>query len=173
LEVGVWNGKRAVEMITVAKQFNSDIEYCGYDLFEDLGEGGYHAELSKRPPTEEEVRTLIDATGAKVSIFKGNTLTSLPESVPNLPKMDFIFIDGGHSVETIASDWKNIQTLMHEKTVVIFDDYWRNREDAGCKAVVDQINRSVYNVEVLSEIDVFNNADFGRLEISFAKVTKK
>jgi len=57
--------------------------------------------------------------------------------------------------------------------VVIFDDYWRNREDAGCKVVVDHIDENVYTVEILKEIDVFNNADFGRLEISFARVTKK
>ncbi len=173
LEIGVWNGKRAVEMITVAKEHIHDVAYFGFDLFEDLGESGYMNELSKMPPTEAEVANLISATGATVKLFRGNTLTSLPQSVPTLPKMDFIFIDGGHSVDTIASDWKYIQELMHEGTVVIFDDYWRNRVDAGCKAVVDVIDQSLYVVEILPEIDVFNNKDFGRLEISFAKITRK
>lgn len=173
LEVGVWNGKRAVQMIETAQKFSKDVAYIGYDLFENLGEGGFQSELSKMPPTEEAVKTLIEKTQAHITLYKGNTLESLPASIPQLPRIDFIFIDGGHSVDTIASDWKCIQLLMHKKTVVIFDDYWRNRIDAGCKAVVDAIDRTQFNVEILSEIDTFNNSDFGRLEISFAKITKK
>ncbi len=173
LEVGVWNGGRAVRMIEVAKEQTSQVSYFGYDLFEDLGEVGYIAELSKRPPTEREVAALLKATGAEVKLFRGNTLETLCVSVETLPKIDFVFIDGGHSVKTIASDWSYIEKVLHNNSVVIFDDYWRNRSDAGCKAIVDAIDRSQYNVEILPEIDSFNNPDFGRLEISFAKVTKK
>ncbi len=173
LEVGVWNGKRAVEMIQEACSVGSHVEYFGFDLFEDLGVQGYQSELSKMPPTEEHVRALLEQTSAKITLYRGNTLETLPKAVGSLPSMDFIFIDGGHSVETIASDWKYIQSCMNEKTVVIFDDYWRNREDAGCKAVVDAVDTNLYRVEILPEIDVFNNSDFGRLEISFAKVTKR
>lgn len=172
LEVGVWNGKRAVKMIEEANPMSAPVEYYGFDLFEDLGESGYTAELSKRPPTEDEVRTLLEATHATIALFRGNTLETLPATVGALPKMDFIFIDGGHSVETIANDWGYVKELMHEKTVVIFDDYWRNRTDAGCKVVVDGIDRTLFRVDILPEIDVFNNADFGRLEISFARVQK-
>lgn len=172
LEIGVWNGKRALEMISEAQKQSSEVSYYGFDLFENLGEEKYHNELSKRPPSEESVRTLLEKTGARIFLFKGNTLESLPGAVPSLPTMDFIFIDGGHSIETIASDWMHIQKLVGNHTIVIFDDYWHNRVDAGCKTVVDAIDRSQYRVEILPEIDVFNNADFGRLEISFAKITR-
>jgi predicted O-methyltransferase YrrM len=173
LEVGVWNGKRGVTMIEEAQKWNSEISYYGFDLFEDLGETGYVAELSKRPPTESEVTALLQRTGANIRLFRGNTLETLPQAVPTLPKVDFVFIDGGHSVDTIANDWKYIQEVMHEHTIVIFDDYWRNRTDAGCKTIVDSIDQSQYTVEILPEIDRFNNPDFGPLEISFAKVCKK
>ena len=36
LEVGVYNGNRAVEMIETAKIFNKDIMYYGFDLFEEF-----------------------------------------------------------------------------------------------------------------------------------------
>jgi Methyltransferase domain len=139
----------------------------------DLTFLGYKAELSKRPPTEGEVNMLLHSTKAQIKLFRGNTLESLPRSVPSLPLMDFIFIDGGHSVETIQSDWNEIQKLIGEKTVVIFDDYWRNRIDAGCKSIVDSIDKSMYEVTILPEVDIFDNKDFGRLEISFARIVKK
>ncbi len=172
-EIGVWNGKRGVEMIKEAQKHASDVSYYGFDLFEDLGNEGYIAELSKMPPTEAEVRTLLESTGARVTLFRGNTLETLPKNAPTLPVMDFIFIDGGHSVETILSDWNSIQNLIGKNTVVLFDDYWRNRTDAGCKVVVDAIDRSQFDVTILPEIDIFNNKDFGRLEISFARVVRK
>jgi hypothetical protein len=40
-----------------------------------------------------------------------------------LPKMDLVFIDGGHSTETVATDWENVKDLLHEKSIVFFDDY--------------------------------------------------
>lgn len=173
LEIGVWNGKRAVRMIQEARLASSQIKYFGFDLFEDLGVQRYQSELSKMPPTEAQVRSLLVDTKAEIFLYKGNTLETLPKVVGSLPKMDFIFIDGGHSIETIANDWKYLQSCIDERTVVIFDDYWRNREDAGCKSIVDAVDREKYNVEILPEIDVFDNSDFGRLEISFAKITKK
>ena len=36
LEIGVYNGKRANEMIDASKIFNNKINYYGFDLFEKL-----------------------------------------------------------------------------------------------------------------------------------------
>ena len=36
IEIGVYNGKRAIEMIETAKIFNDEIVYYGFDLFEDF-----------------------------------------------------------------------------------------------------------------------------------------
>lgn len=174
LEIGTWNGGRAVEMIQVASESNSvsEILYYGFDLFEGLDEDTYITEISKRPPTKEYVTKLLSKTGAQINLYKGDTMETMPSVVPFLPKIDFIFIDGGHSVETVQSDWDAVSKLMHDNTVVIFDDYWRNRKDESAGPVVDAIDKHEYNVEILPEIDKFDNPDFGRLEISFAKVTK-
>jgi len=172
--IGVWNGKRAVRMIETARAIGIEKPaYYGFDLFEDLGETGYQDELSKMPPSEKEVTALLEETGAEVHLYRGNTHETLPNAVERVPKMDFVFLDGGHSVETIENDWRYVQEVMDENTVVIFDDYWRNRTDAGCKPIVDAIDRSKYDVEILPEVDSFTNTDFGRLDISFAKVVKK
>ena len=174
LEVGTWNGNRALEMIKKAQEnSDSDISYVGFDLFEGLTEEMYISELSKRPPSMEEVKEKLEKTGAKISLLKGNTLETLPVFVNSGQKFDFIFIDGGHDVNTVQNDWDCVSKLMHKNTVVIFDDYWKNRPKDSAKPVVDKIDRSLYEVEILPEVDVFDNPDFGRLEISFAKVKLK
>lgn len=174
LEVGTWNGNRAAQMISVAQASSQgEVFYYGFDLFESLDDEMYAHELSKKPPTKSEVEARLRESGAAINLIQGNTLETLPEFVKNSGPMDFIFIDGGHSVETVQSDWDSVKQLMHKDTVVIFDDYWRNRPTESAKPVVDAIDTTIYNVEVLPEIDRFNNPDFGRLEISFAKVIKK
>ncbi len=173
LEVGTWNGERALKMIAKAQTGGKIVHYIGFDLFEDLSEEMYRYELSKRPPTLRDVKEKLEKTGAKVTLVKGNTLETLPEFVKNKQVVDFIFIDGGHHVDTVRNDWNAVKELMGERTVVIFDDYWRNRNDQSAKPVVDAIDTQKYLVEILPEIDVFENPDFGHLEISFAKVTKK
>lgn len=174
MEIGTWNGNRAVQMITTAQaqaKPDDDIEYYGFDLFEALDENRFESEISKWPPNMTEVKSKLQQTNAQIHLYKGNTRESLPANYSLLPEMDFIFIDGGHSYETILNDWTYVSKLMHEKTTVIFDDYWRNRNDAGAKPVVDAIDRNKYTVVVLPRIDSFKNKDFGELQISFARVT--
>lgn len=175
LEVGTWNGRRALKMIDVAKHSSSEpVTYVGFDLFEGLTDEMYKYEISKKPPTKKQVEDLLNTTGANIKLVKGNTLETLPNYLEtNDTKFDFIFIDGGHHVETVKSDWQCVSKLMHKDTVVIFDDYWHHRMDQSAKPVVNAIDKHLYNIEILPEIDIFNHPDFGRLEISFAKVTLK
>ena len=171
LEVGTWNGNRSLQMIKLAQTMSpgGKIVYYGFDLFEEMTDALFAHELSKRPPAEADVCEKLTASGAEIRLYKGDSKIVLPKAILEIGKVDFVFIDGGHHVETIQSDWENVAKLMHERTVVIFDDYWRNRTDAGCKAVVDAIDQDKYMVEVLPVVDSFNN-EFGRLNISFARV---
>lgn len=175
MEIGTWRGDRAVKMITLAQRLNRNekVEYYGFDLFESLDQTLFVDEISKWPPTQKEVEEKLMATGASIHLYKGNTQTVLPESLTSLPPMDFIFIDGGHSQETILNDWMNSKELMHDKTVVIFDDYWPESLTEGAKPIVDSIDTSLYNVEILPTVDRFTNKDFGKLVIRFAEITKK
>lgn len=173
MEIGTWNGNHAATMIQSAKKHWSpgEIEYNGFDLYEDLDEETFNKEVSKRPPSMKKVKEKLKRTGAKIALYKGNTLETLPKMVKKLPKMDFIFIDGGHSIETVNSDWKYSKKLMHENTVVIFDDYW-NRDDGGCKRIVDSLDRKDFSVEILPPTDEIKK-EWGVLRINFVKVTKK
>ena len=175
MEIGTWTGDRALTMIKLAKRYHgaSKIDYYGFDLFGQMTTEVFFEEKSKWPPTQQEVYDKLLATGANVHLFQGDTIKVLPEVLEKLPKMDFVFIDGGHSLETIANDWYWVSQLMHNKTVVIFDDYWPDRTDAGCKVTVDGINRQNYLVSILPIVDKFKKTSFGEpLTIKLAKVTR-
>ena len=175
MEIGTWRGRRAREMIAEASRHHSPeaVSYFGFDLFETPSSETMAAEFSdhKRAPTLEVVRNDLALTGARISLYKGDTREVLPNLLDSLPKMDFIFVDGGHSLETIQNDWDCVRRLMHGQTVVVFDDYWPNRSDGGAKPIVDAIDRSEYRVVILPRFDVFINPDYGRLVIQFACVT--
>ncbi len=175
MEIGVWSGERARKMIKLASRFNSlqDINYFGLDLFETMDTVKYTQEVSKQPPKMEEIEKKLSLTGASIHLIKGDTTETLPLNVDKLPAMDIVFIDGGHSLETIANDWLYVSKLMHEKTVVIFDDYWKDRNDAGAKVTVDNIDRDIFSVELLPVVDNFINPSFGYLSIQLAKVTRR
>jgi len=174
MEIGVWSGERARKMIGITSKSNpkDSINYYGFDLFESMDKDKYQKEVSKQPPTIDFIKTKLGLTGANIHLFKGDTLETLPSTEGKLPNMDLIFIDGGHSLETIANDWLYSSKLIDNGGVVIFDDYWINRTDAGAKPIVDGIDRNKYDVKLLPTVDSFDNTSFGKLVIQLAMVKK-
>lgn len=175
LEIGVWHGDRAEQMIRAMSKHHplSLIHYYGFDLFEDLTHEQLKTEFSKMPLPMKDVQEKLEKTGAHIHLFKGNTHETLPREIKHIPHIDFIYIDGGHHPDTIAHDWKYALQRMHQNTVVIFDDLWQNRDDAGCKSVIEKIDRTQYNVAVLKPQDIFDDSNFGKRHINFVQVTLK
>jgi predicted O-methyltransferase YrrM len=170
MEIGTWDGQHAEEMIRTAQRHwpPDQVEYYGFDLFEQIDDEKIAAEISKKPPPRAVVDQRLRATGARIQLIQGDTIDSLPEAVKKLPPMDLIFIDGGHSYETVSNDWHYCQQLMHSGTVVFLDDYW-SRSDAGTDRVVAAIDRERYEVEVLDPEDTFKK-DWGLLRVRFVRV---
>lgn len=138
LEVGTWNGNRAIQMIQEAAKFHniSDINYQGFDLFDDQTGALYRSELSKVAIPMNVAQKRIEATGANVELIRGNTNKTLWHNP--IVKPDFTFIDGGHSEKTIQNDWDALKGF---GAVVIFDDYYHEGkpDGMGCNAVIDGI----------------------------------
>ena len=133
LEIGVADGENAKTMVKIATQNSSpeEVEYYGVDLFEGN--------------RIEQVRQKLQETGCKFKLFKGDSVRTLPRVLKDLPKMDLIFIDGGHSHEVAKSDWENSKSLIHEETAVFFYNY----DFSGVKRVVDDISREEYQVKII------------------------
>lgn len=164
LEIGTWKGINAAKMINEAKKHRDDIKYYGFDLFNmnlDMKQKEFH---TKHNATKAQAEKNIRDTGVNYELIVGNTIETL-KNFYTVNKIDFIFIDGGHSLDTIESDWSNVKRLIDDHSVVIFDDYYHNRKDVGCKVLIDSLDRFDYAVSLLGPKDII--AD---LEISLAKV---
>lgn len=126
IETGVFNGINAIRMIQRAEQYHPKITYTGFDLFEDA--------TAETDAVEYNVKKHcgIEAVGAKIQkhcpnafviLFKGDTKKTLPDMVA-----DMAFIDGGHSVETIANDYERLRSC----STVVFDDYYSPNPNGAC-----------------------------------------
>jgi predicted O-methyltransferase YrrM len=154
LEVGTHGGFTAIKMINCAKRHNKDIKYYGFDLFEDMTSNIKKLELhAKRDVKRKEAEKGISKTGCEYEFIVGNTVDTMPNFNPDRP-IDFVFVDGGHSLDTIASDWSNIERIMNDHTVVVFDDYYENRDDFGCKSLINSLKKqSMFKIELLNPVD--------------------
>ena len=147
LEVGTWNGRRARELLEVC------LVYFGFDLFEDATKDDDQREFNvKKHYSLDEVYDYLKNSGLdpvkSFYLFKGDTRTTLPAFVDRLNgKVDLVWIDGGHSLDTIRSDWEYVQRIVHPDSVILFDDYYtempaRNGE-VGCNKVVEPLRHEL------------------------------
>jgi len=132
MEIGVYNGENAKNMIEAAIQNvpPQEVEYYGFDFF------SYYS--------SSEIGRKLEKTGCKFRLFEGNTLDTLPEAVKTLPEMDLIFIDGGKSFKVAESDWRNSRFLMHDETGV----FVHNAGFSGVRRMVESISREEYQVKI-------------------------
>jgi len=155
LEVGTFNGARAVSLMDYFLNIsaNRQARYIGFDLFEDMTVEMSKAEFSKStlPASVENVQAMFANTLGKkygerfagARLFKGNTKDTIKqwkEDLGHLVEPNFIFIDGGHSLETINSDFSNLEHLISESRIFLMDDYYVNRADVGCQSLIKRIN---------------------------------
>jgi len=156
LEIGVYKGKRSIEMVDLAQCFYKKIIFYGFDLFEKITKKKIKDELSKNPLSKDEIFTKLKNLfpKAKINLIKGDTIKTL-KNFNTKNKIDFIFIDGGHSIETIKKDWKNVKKLMHKNSLVVFDDYYDDEyisKKFGSKNVIKNLGKD-YIAKILPSTD--------------------
>tara|TARA_B100000401_G_C52636157_1_gene638451 strand:- start:214 stop:861 length:648 start_codon:yes stop_codon:yes gene_type:complete len=159
LEVGVYNGQRALEMIQAARTFNSKINYYGFDLFEDFQKKILKKEFSKIPISRKKINYKLSNYGT-IKLYKGYTEKTLPEFLKKKIFVDFIFIDGGHLIKTIEKDWKYCSKLMGRDSLVIFDDYYLGNKKIlskfGSNKTYKKIKTNIYQKTLLPFVDEFD-----------------
>ncbi len=137
VEIGTHRGARAKLLKQHCKK------YYGFDLWE-----AGSAETDKRESNGKGRSTMSQAeqalSGCDFELIAGDTRSTLPEFVDRGIKADFVFIDGGHSVETIESDWRWTRHMLSPGAVVVFDDYYQpERIGFGCNRTVAAIDHSL------------------------------
>jgi hypothetical protein len=191
VEVGTWNGRRARELVTAALRTNPTVKYYGFDLFEALTDEELEAELSKRPPSQADVEAGLRRFQWRISILsalrpwhrrnfdftlhQGYTRDTLPafrEAHPGF-QAEFIFIDGGHSIETITNDWENCSQVVSSDGFIFLDDYYGNAELAerfGCNKLIAGLRGdAAWEVTILPETDMIEG--LGTIQIALVRPT--
>jgi len=136
VEVGTWNGGRAIQMARAAFKTHNTVSYVGFDLFEEANEELDRIELnSKRHNTLQAVTDRLNTFAKEMKqkgkvftfkLFKGDSKVTLPNAHKSVKNVDFAYIDGGHSEATVISDFENLK----HSPVVVFDDYF-SEDDNG------------------------------------------
>jgi len=143
IEIGVWRGDRTIRFLAEGKALR---RYIGFDLFEEMTSDKFIQESMGTciPQSKKDVMQLIEPfakqRGCQVELIAGLTEETLPKFIKdNAAKFDFVYIDGGHSIETVASDWKYAKELVTKHGIVIFDDYYLNDDKRGVKSLIDEL----------------------------------
>ena len=137
VEVGTWNGGRAIEMSLAAFEKSDKVHYVGFDLFEEATEELDKVELnSKRHNTLDAVTNRLNAFAEKMKesgkeftfkLYKGDSKETLPKAKEDIASCTFAYIDGGHSEATVRSDYEHLEHV----PVIVFDDYFTKDADGN------------------------------------------
>ena len=181
LEVGVHRAERAERFIAAARRGARDVHYWGFDLFAELATADKlraEAMPGGRPLGLTDVEARLRSPGVHVELVAGDTRETLPQHVPMIGQVDVVFLDGGHSYETVKSDWESTRQLLHPGSVVFFDDYIvgpaADALGCGVAQLVDEIDRSAYDVRFLHPIDTaLMKAPPGLFRTRLARVSRK
>lgn len=142
LEVGTYRAQRAIAMALEALRHVPSVHYIGFDLFEagDAHARAVELQGKTKMASERIARQKLDylvETASKnfvdrevtftYELHVGNTRDTLHGK---RFKADFAFIDGGHSVATIAGDLAAI-----DAPLIVLDDYYAPDLDGACPDV--------------------------------------
>ena len=159
LEIGVFTGvtsRNVCELLSLIN--NKDFFYLGIDLFEDFQEAisnevvpeflinkqnfsnpfksfVYNFLLREKLNSLESVSKFLKKFKNNIELKKGNSLDILNKI--DLKIFDMIFVDGGHSYETVKFELGVILKNINDNCLVVCDDYL-HAEAAGVKKAIDE-----------------------------------
>ncbi len=144
LEIGVFCGvtsRNICEFLNLIHQ--GKFTYTGVDLFEESNDDNnekkpryithqkfsnplkhfyYNLYLKENLNSLESVKNFLKKFENQVSLHKGNSNVLLKNL--NIEKIDFAFIDGGHSYQTTLNDLEIVyQNMVGKKGTIVCDDY--------------------------------------------------
>jgi hypothetical protein len=174
LEIGVLEGVTAKNVCDLLyKVYGYDFRYIGIDLFGlDLEKNNqreftpisnqysnplkyfYHKFiLKKKPNSVEGVRYLLKKYEKSITLYRGYSHDYLKKI--DLSLVDFCFIDGGHSYETVKKDLSIILRKIKKNSLILIDDY--DQPSYGVKKAVDEVKNNYYNEKIGRFMLIRNN----------------
>ena len=179
LEIGVFCGVTARNTCDLLNKINGDnFTYVGIDLF-----GGekntsadeiepkfllnqkfsnpfknvyYNLILRENLNSIESVKKLLKKYNNNIKLIKGDTNSVLKEI--DLKNIDFVFLDGGHSYQTVYNDLTNLYVHMKDKKkIILCDDY-------GSESYIPEVEKAI------NDFRKKNNLQLNLIENRFAEI---
>ncbi len=171
LEIGVFTGVTARNVCELLSLINhNNFFYYGIDLFEDYQEAVskefipkflsenqnfsnpfksfvYNFLLKEKLNSLKSVTKFLKKFQNNIKLMKGNSLEILPKI--DLKIFDMIFVDGGHSYETVKSELDYILNNIKNSCLVVCDDYTLLETPGVKKAIDEAITQYSYNLKVV------------------------
>ena len=156
LEIGVLEGVTSRNVCEHLNNINNgNFNFIGIDLFgDDIVENNnkeftpisykinnplkwiyFKLILKMNPNSKECVEYLLKKFKKSIKIFKGYSKDIL--KLLDLRDIDFVFLDGGHSYETVKEDLNLLTSRLKKDSIILCDDY--NILHYGVKKAVDEI----------------------------------
>lgn len=171
LEIGVFTGVTARNVCELLSLINhNNFLYYGIDLFEDYQEAiskefipkflsenqnfsnplksfVYNFLLKEKLNSLNSVSKFLKKFKNNIKLMKGNSLEILPTI--DLKIFDMIFVDGGHSYETVKSELDYILNNIKNSCLVVCDDYTLLETPGVKKAIDEAIIQYSYTLKVV------------------------
>ena len=172
LEIGVFTGVTARNICELLSSINNnDFFYLGIDLFEDfedviskevvpeflvkkqnfsnpLKSLVYNFLLKEKLNSLDSVSKFLKKFENNIELKKGNSLSILPKT--DLKIFDMIFVDGGHSYETVKFELEIILKNIKNNCLVVCDDYSLQEATGVRKAIDESVRENSCNFKVVA-----------------------
>ena len=169
LEIGVFCGVTSRNICELLKtNFGSDFRYYGLDLFGSTKTSSvdeiepkflenqkfsnplktiYYNFIKKENLNSKiSVENFLKKFSQNIELIEGDTRVTL-EKVP-LSEIDFVFLDGGHSYDTVLSDLKKLYDNMKNNSKIVCDDFAGiTKIESVEEAIKDFANNNKINLE--------------------------
>ena len=169
LEIGVFCGVTSRNICELLKtNFGSDFRYYGLDLFGSTKTSSvdeiepkflenqkfsnplktiYYNFIKKENLNSKiSVQNFLKKFSQNIELIEGDTRVTL-EKVP-LSEIDFVFLDGGHSYDTVLSDLQKLFDNMKNNSKIVCDDFAGiTKIESVEKAIKDFANNNKIKLE--------------------------
>tara|TARA_Y100000389_G_C17265396_1_gene415187 strand:+ start:174 stop:803 length:630 start_codon:yes stop_codon:yes gene_type:complete len=165
LEVGVFHGVTARNICELLYSIHkNDFRYIGLDLFEENDENKneiipstkfsnplkhiYFKFIKKQNPySKEAVEDLLKKYKNNIHLIKGNSNNILKKI--DMKKIDYIFLDGGHTYETVLNDLESCLEVVEGGGTILCDDYNLGHAPGVKNSIDDFVKKRDLNCSIL------------------------
>lgn len=145
-EIGTHHGSTAYQLVTHFAPKVDKVIYNGYDVFDEVRGDKAFADKErngKGAGSLERAKTKLNKAKSVhknilYTLHKGFTTDTLVNPIV----FDFVYIDGGHSYETVKHDY----SMVKNSKIIVFDDY----KIPGVKKLISELIESGIDIEIVN-----------------------